>query len=525
MSSSPNERLSALLLHFGPKVTMTPEKTLNRLSIKPTHTRMATPLGGYLTTRTKETSVNSAIQQNPIQIPCCPICLETYDSKDKARRPRCLPYCGHVICEECLTKMIARCASENLTCHICKKLNSLQTHQTADSFPLSWPIIDSIEIMLTSSPPHPPEKAYSPTDSNVKQILCSHCGVREISHWCVHHVIKLCAYCAFRHAKECKKDKCIETNSVKQYFNNVLKMKSNLVAQVKEYIENSVKIKEDLLINIMPKLDDLIKQIEFIKSNVSNRIAFYELQLTEFLTEINSVKMSDEDFAKLTKEHLLKPYMRKISSLEDTLKKRADILKNQYKIQSDFNSEIHETVQKLISKILSVDTISPYFPNNKTDVHDALFRAVENGDESSMEFLIEQFKLDINKKDKNGMTPFCIAISKSDHKLYEKLFEQYKSDPNIPDNCNKSPLLYATMNSDEKAVEFLLLKCSANANTVCKWQDTPLHCAVETGNLKIIQMLVNEGHADISKPNGRGKKSFELTNSLEIKNFLLSKMS
>jgi len=491
--------------HFGPKIEMSPNKFPQK--------QVPTSLSKFNVQKSYYQTRNSFYNSDYLSIPSCTICLEPFQSEVKDKRPLCLPYCGHTLCEACLKHLISS-SSEAITCHICKRVNPLSAHRSIDSFPPSWAIIDSIRNTVSVA------EIEVHTMTN-----CSHCEYREASHWCVYHTIKLCAYCSFTHAKECKADKVVELNSANDYFKKVADSHKNLLSEVKNKIEIATKAKETFLMEVVPKLNQLVLEIDEIKLSAIKNFDFFIVQLEELQNKIIK-HCFNEDITyealalKVNDNKTLKQHLKFISDLEDTLKRYRDQQLNYYEINISFDKEIYESIHSLMSKMFNARFLSPYLPEPTSSISDALFEACENGNIVIIDFILTVFQENPNKRNNVGMTAFNIAVKNQLVELYHKLFEVYRVDVNIPDNIGRSPLIYACMNGDKEGVKYLVRKCKVNTNSLTKWKDTPLHCAAENGNIDIIRVLVNEGKADVSAVNERGKTPKEVADDSQIRQFL-----
>ena len=511
MSQSPNDHLCKLIAPFGPKLNFSnnnsprrPSKNLTKLS--------GLIIPGLTTSRHYKENLSNLNVNRPQVTILCSICLDSYRSDLKSKRPRCLPYCGHVLCVECLLQILSN-SKEAIICHICKQSNSLSAHPTINLFPISWPILESLKTTNT--------KLFSSCKSSLKGEYCNHCNNKEASYWCTHHAIKLCADCALKHSKECIDKKIIEANSVKTYLNDINKNYKQFLDQINLRIEEAMKIKEDFYENIGKKFDELIHSINRIKKNTIKNIDFYIFQLNCLQKELDKKVIKIEDMNSIQDENQLKSLIRKISSFEDIIKKKEKHCLERFSLEINFNDDTLKSINAFIGKICESKIQSPYLPSQNSTIEEALFNACENSDEYTMDYIMKNFDIDINKRNNVGMTPFCIAVSKNDSKLYKKLHEKYKANPNISDNAGKSPLLYACIKNYEEAASYLIRTCKVDTNITNKWKDTPLHYAAEVGNYNIVKLLIIEGKADAKIVNERGKMAVDITNNKKIKEFLL----
>ncbi len=464
--------------------------------------------------RARECSVNS-----DSSVPACPICLEPYGLGENSRKPKCLPYCGHVLCEACLDRLLSG-SGNHIVCHICKAQNSLLTHKSAAEFPYSWPLMEQLERQQQSE-----TSLTTSASSKSAGQRCGHCTTREASHWCAHHAVKLCAYCAFAHGKECRADKLVAISDLEKFTRTARDRQQETVKVLQDAVGSAVAVRERWAKEISPKLDAMVEEIQNVKKSAAIRLDLHIMQLRALLAEVQAADCPEEpDLIQTPKDDdLLRPYIKKMSALDDFVKSRANLFQKSYKLSISFFDDAYSVATALVKRSLAVEAVSPYLPTAATTLAEALHQACnESGREEIVDFLLTQAKLGVNTRDKCGMTPFSTCVSRRDQRMYRKLREQYGADVNVQDNAGKCALIYACMNGDEEAVRYLVSKCRANANVVCKWKDTPLHCAVEAGSLGIVKLLIQEGKAKINTPNGRGKLAKDLTRDPEMRKYLLS---
>ncbi len=500
-------------LHFGPKLDSN-FATLALTRNSPASRHKSALIAPAMTPRRVRT-----IEFKPeVPVPACPICLENYDLSDPARKPRCLPYCGHVLCEACLIKLLSS-SQDNIICHICKAKNSLSSHRTIETFPYSWPIIETLERGPAESSPY---ATSSPTPSAEEQ--CGHCANREVSHWCVHHAVRLCAYCAFAHGKECRAEKIVEVCDVDKFIRATQLRKLEAAKTIQHGVNLAVEAKEKWLKDVSPKLDAMVQEIQQLKESALVRLDLYIIQLKALLEEVQNAECPEGDLSPMrTSSDNLRPYLKKMSALDDFVKRRSDKFQRAFKLSFSFSEDTYSLTMGMIKRVCALELDSPCFPATATDPVEALHQTCyECGREEIVDYLLKEGKALVNTKDSSGMTSFAISVSRRNPSMYKKLYEQYGADVNVQDNAGKCALIYACMNGDEEAAQYLIRTCKANANVACKWKDTPLHCAVESASLEIVKLLVREGNARVNTPNGRGKLAKDLTSDPAIRQYLLS---
>jgi len=452
----------------------------------------------------------------------CNICLELYNSNNLDKIPRTFPYCGHSVCHDCLTKLIGNSKKGVLICHVCKKENSLINHNTANDFPCTWALLSLADEYNKNMN----LENKSESTKSEQEIKCNVCKKHDVSHICRMHLTKLCAYCAFRHMKECKESMMCEITGIDEFIKNTTNHGENF----KLAIANKIVIAENLKIEIIKNLEnekqEMMKMFENSKHEMSTKIDFYILQLRNMQkiveNEISEIKNRNSP----RDDHAIKTRIRNTNKLSDFIEKNECSIDSEFSMNFEFNcAEYKAKCAEIMSNLPKIIIKSPYYITNSGKPYEPLFLACEKGDLIIVNYLLGVLNFDQNMRDSSGRTPFCIAVCQSKVELYKLLFEKYKCNVNIQDNAGKTPLIYACLSNDEDAVEFLVKICNADVNLQNKWKDTALHLAVEGGNLRIIKMLVENGKADLRMKNGRNKMAWEITNNEEIRKMLFVKES
>ena len=430
----------------------------------------------------------------------CGICLEIYDMDNPSKVPRTLPHCGHSLCCECLEKLLAL-SEEHLICHICKKHNKLPKNKSMEEFPCTWAIVKLVEdfpIKIT----------------NNNSSICSVCSQHEISHYCRQHLFRLCAYCAFRHIKECKDNMMIELSSLPSFYKNTINKGESLIATINEKILQAKQVKVQLKQQMADLLNDLIKSYKEKKEEVMCKMDLYVLQLTllknSLIQSLNEAMEKKKELPLNTSK--INSVIKNTNKLETLIEKTN--IDQAYKLSTQLNQ-----CSSYINSIFSnLQIISPYTSTSST--RDNYFIACGKGDLAIIDFLLSRMGIDKNIKDNTGRTAFNIAVSKLNTELYKLLYEKYKCNVNIADNTGKTPLIYACLNNDLVSALYLLKKCKADVNLQDKWKDSALHLAVERKNLELVKVLVEIGKADVNLVNGKGKTVLEIAESKDIKEYL-----
>ncbi|XP_019852816.1 PREDICTED: uncharacterized protein LOC109582513 [Amphimedon queenslandica] len=194
---------------------------------------------------------------------------------------------------------------------------------------------------------------------------------------------------------------------------------------------------------------------------------------------------------------------------------------------SRFNSSV-EAVDILLTNGASTDVVDTSY-SGTTPLH----CAIETGSSKIIKLLITKGKADVNAVDKNNRTPLFKAVKKGniqavdilltngartdvvdkdgetllhcasesgEVEMLEFWIKKGDCDVNVKDERNRTPLFSALerFNSSVEAVDILLTN-GAKTDVVDEHDDsTPLHCASETGDSKIIELLITKGEADVN---------------------------
>ncbi len=447
----------------------------------------------------------------------CDICLEEYDGEAPDRVPRTLPYCGHTLCTDCLRKLIA-VSKDFIVCHICKKRNPLAYHKTAEDFPCSWALLR----LLTEHKKMIAKGAAQPKAEQFEK--CNVCKKHEVSHWCRHHAIKLCAYCAFRHIKECQKEKLLEQTALPGFFKETMARSRDFVVAVRGKIKETKAMKDKFVAEAGAQIEEVVRAYRISVAGMAAKIDFCALQLELLAGSVESALgtvSAKEERSIPVEDHALKTLIRNITKLEDLVSKQVQGFASGYSVKLSFSQDKFEA-EKAAAKQLwwDLDVTSPYMKDHE-DLHDSFFQACERGETRIVDYMVENMGVDVNSKDQSGRTAFCISLSGNRPELYQLLHEKHGANVDVQDNAGKTALIYACLSNDEDSAKYLVRKCKANPNIQNKWKDTALHSAVEAGNLNIVKLLVEEADVRLDILNNRGKTAAETAIREEIRQYLL----
>ena len=491
-----------------------------------------------LRTRTSIRSISSRDSQRSLvqeSMLKCSICLEDFNAE--GRRPKVLPYCGHVLCEICLDTSLKYCLNANsLKCHLCKKDNPLDYHQSMETFPTNWVVLELIQARdkreeessvrrETLRSIEPFEETYLAPEI-IKANICTVCNTHEISHFCRQHMLRLCAYCALRHMKECRPDKMTEITELPLLKTKLLKNSKLLLQKLNTKLEDANETKQKVTLRVEEKFEQMLKAIEDKKKDTLAHLNIHCFQLAMLKKECEKLLdplikqqtslQSSKDA--LMDETQLKLVSKNINSVEEFLKRNNDKVNKCPNINITFDDKKRIFIEENIDKLCKVEIISPLTKEN-IDFEDLLNESCEKGNREMVEFLLLNRRIDINKKDQNGQTPFILALTNREHEICKLLHKKYSANINIQDNAGKTPLILCCLTNEDAFARYLLKEGKANPNLQTIWKDTALHCAVENNNMEIVKLLL-AAKADTNLPNSRGKTPLDLARNSHIRTLL-----
>jgi ankyrin repeat protein len=135
--------------------------------------------------------------------------------------------------------------------------------------------------------------------------------------------------------------------------------------------------------------------------------------------------------------------------------------------------------------------------NSDVNIQDAdgnspLHIAIINQHAIIISLLMSHPGLNLNIRDKHGMTPFATAMMTKNNKAAQSILDREPTAAEQVDNKGRNFLHIAIQKSDIESVLFLI---SIHANVNSRVQDaqqlTPLHLAVQAGSEIIVRNLVS----------------------------------
>ena len=133
-----------------------------------------------------------------------------------------------------------------------------------------------------------------------------------------------------------------------------------------------------------------------------------------------------------------------------------------------------------------------------------LFKSCIEGKLTSVQWFIEQKKVDKNKKVENdnkeleiyeGETPIHIAAKNGHLSIVQYLIEKQNVNKDIKGNYEKTPFHYACEKGHLPIVEYLISK-GANIEAKDEHGDYVIHFACKGGHLSIVQYLIEKQNVD-----------------------------
>ncbi|WP_250296688.1 ankyrin repeat domain-containing protein [Wolbachia endosymbiont of Oedothorax gibbosus] len=132
-----------------------------------------------------------------------------------------------------------------------------------------------------------------------------------------------------------------------------------------------------------------------------------------------------------------------------------------------------------------------------------LFLALDNGNLQLAEKLIKR-GVDINAKDKNGLTLLHYAAARGYKDVAELLFKHEKIDVNVKIHGGFTPLHLAVQEGHEEIAELFLNHEKVDVNAMNNNGKTSLHAAAAIGHTKIVKLFLNHEKIDVNVQSENG---------------------
>lgn len=216
------------------------------------------------------------------------------------------------------------------------------------------------------------------------------------------------------------------------------------------------------------------------------------IEIIKYLLSINSKYVDSQDKEGLTPLH--------IAVERGNLETVKVLVENDAKV--DLKNKDGLTSLDLAKKLDKQEII-----NYLLSATDTIFNAIINDDLKTVQQFIEERKIDINLKDKLGMSPLHLAVKKNEEQIVQYLIKN-NANVHIEDNDGRTPLFYAISNKNIVLIK-LLIQHKANINAQDKFKVTPVLQTCEIGDLPILKYLVSMG-AQIDAMNSVGRTALHL---------------
>jgi ankyrin repeat protein len=152
---------------------------------------------------------------------------------------------------------------------------------------------------------------------------------------------------------------------------------------------------------------------------------------------------------------------------------------------------------------------------NATDIHEA----AANGNLKDVKTLLDK-GIDVNAKDKNGMTPLIRALKNENKEMVELLIAN-GADVKVRDISGHTPLHLAALMGYKAVLELLMAK-DADVNSKNNAGGTPLHSAAWLGRKDAAELLIAKG-ADLGAKDKDGATPLHYAKNKDIAELLIAK--
>ena len=156
-----------------------------------------------------------------------------------------------------------------------------------------------------------------------------------------------------------------------------------------------------------------------------------------------------------------------------------------------------EMIMELIIPYKELDALFELIEDRNTKL---LFYATRRSQRNVIRYCIENLRVDVNSKGKNGETPLIIACKNRNDDVVEYLIE-HGAETNEKMEGNSTALMFACVGCFQNIVK-MLIEFDADVNIVDDRHNSPLLFAVNGGHLEIARML-REAGAEVDKMNNQ----------------------
>ena len=139
-----------------------------------------------------------------------------------------------------------------------------------------------------------------------------------------------------------------------------------------------------------------------------------------------------------------------------------------------------------------------------------------------MKLLLNDQRVDINKADKGGWSPFCIACQEHTE-VVKVLLNDQRVDINKSTNYGNTPFYIAC--AQIEIVKLLLVNQRIDINKANNDGITPFFIACERGQIETVNLLLGNERIDVNKADKNGRTPFcaaSLKGQIEVLKYLLA---
>ncbi|MCL2799865.1 MAG: ankyrin repeat domain-containing protein [Endomicrobia bacterium] len=151
-----------------------------------------------------------------------------------------------------------------------------------------------------------------------------------------------------------------------------------------------------------------------------------------------------------------------------------------------------------------------------------LLIAYSNEDYRIADFLIDEYRANINARNAYGLSPALIAAMKNNSELVIRAMQAH-ADLSVRDINGLNPLMFAIFAGNHSLVDKMLLYEPSAVNNIDKNFNTPLSIAVSLGDEKMVKRLTDDGAYLNSKNAKRALNVAIDSGNLVIAEFLIRK--
>ena len=175
----------------------------------------------------------------------------------------------------------------------------------------------------------------------------------------------------------------------------------------------------------------------------------------------------------------------------ESCKQLMEMMKDQSIIQSrNYCNSILECIsKKLLREYFFKKTCFPPVTKSPYDFESNIFKAVEQGKLTSVQYLVEQLHANVETKDKDRRTLINIASEKGHLEVVKYLYEIYHANVETKDIYERTPIINASIKGHFEVVRYLYERCHVDIETKDKYGRTPINIASSKGYNDIVKYL------------------------------------